>query len=496
MLARKCSSLFTARQKLLKGNEILWSRTMSGGPLLHEPEKPVVMTDIPGPQSQKLFKELNNIQQAGSVQLFVDYEKSTGNYVSDVDGNILLDVYMQISSMPLGYNHQAMLDVLADPVNQKIIANRPALGVFPGGYWPKKLKDVLLKKGVAPPGLTNITTMMCGSCSNENAFKAIFFWYAEKKRQGAPFTKEEMESCMINNNPGSPNYSIMSFKGAFHGRTLGSLSTTHSKYIHKIDVPAFDWPIASFPKYKYPLDENVRENQQEDQKCLAEIEDLIVQYERKNSPVAGIIIEPIQAEGGDNHASPEFFQKLQAIAKKHGSALLIDEVQTGGGPTGKMWCHEHFNLESPPEVVTFSKKMQMGGYYHTPEMKAKQPYRIFNTWMGDPSKLILLESVLEVIQQDNLLDRVARVGDYTLKQLMTMQRELPDVINSARGRGTFIAFDCATSELRDSIVKKLLSKGIQSGGCGEKAIRLRPALTFTEYHANIFLDTLRSVLKN
>lgn len=79
--------------------------------------------------------------------------------------------------------------------------------------------------------------------------------------------------------------------------------------------------------------------------------------------------------------------------------------------------------------------------------------------MGDPSKLILLESVLEVIQQDNLLDRVARVGDYTLKQLMTMQRELPDVINSARGRGTFIAFDCATSELRDSIVKKLLSKG-------------------------------------
>ena len=66
---------------------------------------------------------------------------------------------------------------------------------------------------MAPPGLSNITTMMCGSCSNENAFKAIFFWYADRKRQGAPFTKEEMESCMINQSPGAPQYSIMSFKG-------------------------------------------------------------------------------------------------------------------------------------------------------------------------------------------------------------------------------------------------------------------------------------------
>lgn len=65
----------------------------------------------------------------------------------------------------------------------------------------------------APPGLSQITTMMCGSCSNENAFKNIFIWYAEKQRDGAPFTKEEIESCMINQIPGSPQYSIMSFKG-------------------------------------------------------------------------------------------------------------------------------------------------------------------------------------------------------------------------------------------------------------------------------------------
>ncbi|XP_033326454.1 4-aminobutyrate aminotransferase isoform X1 [Megalopta genalis] len=498
MLANKYQAVLSTRTlswQFINGHVIPWKRCLTGV-LSEEPKMPIVATEIPGPQSRTLLRDLNKIQQAASVQFFADYEKSTGNYIMDVDGNALLDVYMQISSMPLGYNHPAMLRALADPVNQKIIANRPALGVFPGKDWPSKLKKITLQKGIAPPGLSHITTMMCGSCSNENAFKNIFIWYAEKHRKGAPFTKEEMESCMMNQLPGSPRYSILSFKGAFHGRTLGTLSTTHSKYIHKMDIPAFDWPIASFPQYKYPLNDHVRENEQEDQRCLAEVEELFEKYKNeKKVPVVGVIVEPIQSEGGDNHASPEFFQSLQRLTKKHGVALLIDEVQTGCGPTGKMWCHEHFNLEFPPDIVTFSKKMQMGGYYHAEALKPNLGYRVFNTWMGDPSKVILLEAVLDTIQKENLLERVRRVGDYTLKQLMSLQNEFSSTINSVRGRGTFIAFNCATSELRDKTIQELLAKGIQTGGCGALSIRLRPALTFTENHADVFLSRLRSVLK-
>ncbi|XP_053987505.1 4-aminobutyrate aminotransferase, mitochondrial [Hylaeus volcanicus] len=498
MLANKCQTVLHGRTlswQFINGSASTWRRCLTGYPS-EEPKKPVVATEIPGPQSRSLLRDLNTMQQASSVQFFADYEKSTGNYIMDVDGNALLDVYMQISSIPLGYNHPAMLKALADPVNQRIMANRPALGVFPGKDWPARLKKVLLQKEIAPPGLSQITTMMCGSCSNENAFKNIFIWYADCQRKGSPFTKEEMESCMVNQIPGSPRFSILSFKGAFHGRTLGSLSTTHSKYIHKIDIPSFDWPVASFPVYRYPLNEHVRENQKEDQRCLAEVEELFDKYKtEKKIPVAGVIVEPIQSEGGDNHASPEFFQELRRITKKHGAALLIDEVQTGGGPTGKMWCHEHFNLESPPDVVTFSKKMQLGGYYHVEPLKPKQSYRVFNTWMGDPSKIILLEAVLETIMKENLLERVTRVGDYMIKQLTTLQNECSTMINSVRGRGTFIAFDCATPELRDTMIKKLLTKGIQIGVCGNTSVRLRPALTFTESHADIFLDALRSVLK-
>lgn len=108
------------------------------------------------------------------------------------------------------------------------------------------------------------------------------------------------------------------FLGGFHGRTIGVLSTTHSKAIHKLDIPALDWPIASFPRYKYPLEEHVQENQAEDRRCLAEVEELFERYNKAGKPVAGVIVEPIQAEGGDNHGSAEFFRGLQRITKKVG----------------------------------------------------------------------------------------------------------------------------------------------------------------------------------
>ena len=175
----------------------------------------------------------------------------------------------------------------------RVLVNRPALGVYPGADWAQKLRDVLLS--AAPPGLDQVTTMMCGSCSNENAFKLMHFKYMEKLREGRTFTAEEMDSCMINQAPGTPNLSVLSFHGGFHGRTAASLACTHSKYIHKIDVPLADWPVSDFPRYKYPLEENVRENEEEDNRCLALAEEAIANGEKNGCPVTRVIVEPIQA---------------------------------------------------------------------------------------------------------------------------------------------------------------------------------------------------------
>ena len=186
----------------------------------------------------------------------------------------------------------------------------------------------------------------------------------------------------------------MSFYGAFHGRTAACLSLTHTKWIHKLDFPTFDWPSCPFPKLKYPLDKFERENAEEEARCLAEVEKALT----RDRDVVAVIVEPMQAEGGDNHASADFFRKLRALTKRENVRMIVDEVQTGCGSSGTFWAHEAWGLEHPPDIVTFSKKMQIAGFYAAADLAPELPYRIFNTWMGDPAKLIQLEVVLDCIE--------------------------------------------------------------------------------------------------
>uniref|UniRef100_A0A8C7HIJ2 4-aminobutyrate aminotransferase, mitochondrial n=1 Tax=Oncorhynchus kisutch TaxID=8019 RepID=A0A8C7HIJ2_ONCKI len=455
-----------------------------------EYDGPSMKTEVPGPRSKELTKQLGEIQNVGAINFFCNYEESRGNYLVDVDGNRMLDVYTQISSIPIGY--PAEFPMFTSFSSQSAFVNRPALGIMPPENFPEKLAESLLS--VAPSGMSRVQTMACGSCSNENAYKAMFIWYRNKERGHNIPSDEDVSSCMINQSPGCPDFSILSFMGGFHGRTMGCLATTHSKAIHKLDVPSFDWPIAPFPKLKYPLEEFTRENAQEEARCLEEVEDLIVQWRQKGRPVAGIVIEPIQAEGGDNHATPDFFKKLRNIAHKHGSAFHVDEVQTGGGATGKFWAHEHWGMDDPADIVSFSKKMLTGGFYHKDELQADKAYRIFNTWMGDPSKNLFLAEVLNVIRRENLLEEVTRSGKTLLQGLYQLQDQYPNLLSSARGQGTFCAIDIRDDATRNSILLKARDKGVLLGGCGDRSIRFRPALVFKEYHVHMFLNVFSDVL--
>uniref|UniRef100_A0A8C5R8U5 4-aminobutyrate aminotransferase n=1 Tax=Leptobrachium leishanense TaxID=445787 RepID=A0A8C5R8U5_9ANUR len=368
---------------------------------VYEYDGPVMKTEVPGPRSRELIRQLNTMQNADAVNFFCDYEESRGNYLVDVDGNRMLDLYSQISSIPIGYNHPALVKVLQKPQNLSAFINRPALGILPPDDFNVNLKESLLS--ISPKGLQQVMTMSCGSCSNENAFKLIFMWFRKKERGLNMVTQEELDSCMINKFPGCPDYSILSFMGGFHGRTMGCLATTHSKAIHKLDIPSFDWPIAPFPKLKYPLEQFVKENKDEEARCLEEVEDLIVKCREKNKIVAGIVIEPIQSEGGDNHASDDFFRKLRAIAIK--------------------------------------------------------PYRIFNTWLGDPSKNILLTEVLNVIKQEDLLNNAVHAGKILMDGLLDFQVRYPHLVSRVRGRGTFCSFDTPDDVTRTNLISQTRNKG-------------------------------------
>lgn len=371
------------------------------------------------------------------------------------------------------------------------LVNRPALGNFPPNDWAEILRSGILK--VAPKGLDQVFTAMAGSDANETAYKAAFMWKRQQQRGGAhvEFTEEEMNSSMNNKTPGASELSIMSFKTAFHGRLFGSLSTTRSKPIHKLDIPAFDWPQATFPLLKYPLEEHVEENRKAEQDALAEVEHLILNY---HIPPCAVIVEPIQSEGGDNHASPAFFRGLREVTKKHGVLMIVDEVQTGVGATGKFWAHDHWDLPSPPDMVTFSKKAQTAGYYFgNPELRPNKPYRQFNTWMGDPARAILFRAIIEEVEKHDLVAQTARVGDYLFGKLEALAIKYPGQFDNLRGKGqgTFIAFD---NPRRDEFLKKAKTFGVNIGGSGANAVRLRPMLTFEEKHADILLEALEKIV--
>lgn len=359
------------------------------------------------------------------------------------------------------------------------LVNRPALGNFPPHDWADVLRSGMLK--VAPKGLNQVFTALAGSDANEGAYKAAFIWRRRHERGGpeVEFSPEETESAMRNQHPGSPNLSILSFKSAFHGRLFASLSTTRSKPIHKMDIPAFDWPQAPFPQLKYPLEDNTEANRQEEQRCLDETERLIKEWPL---PPAAVVIEPIQSEGGDNHASPAFFHGLRKLTRKHHILLIVDEVQTGLGATGKFWAHEHWDLPEPPDMVTFSKKAQTAGYYfRNPELRPNKPYRHFNTWMGDPARAILFRAIIDEIKRLDLVKNTAQVGDYLYSGLERLATVYPKEIQNLRGKGmgTFIAWD---SPRRDEFLKRAKTVGINIGGSGERAVRLRPMLVFQRHH--------------
>jgi len=454
-----------------------------------------MVTNFLGENASKQLQDYTNGWggTGGAQSIVYDPAKSTGCYIADPDGNMILDCFQQISSLPLGYGHPALIEAARSQEMVDAMIHRPALGLCVPDGWNELVAETVGR--MAPKGFTKVQGMGCGSCANENAFKLAIIAHMGKKRiaQGREanvFTDEEHASVMLNQSPGSPDVKVLAFEGSFHGRTFGTLSCTRSKAIHKLDMPSLKWPVAPFPTLQYPLDVYAIENATEEQQCLNVVKEIL----SNDDNIAAMIIEPVQAEGGDRHASAVYFQKLRQMALDHDVTFIVDEVQTGVGASGEFWAHEHWGLETMPDIVTFSKKALVGGYYYTDDLQLQMPYRVYNTWMGDPTKLILLKAVLKVIEEEDLIASTEKTGQFLLNGLYDLQNKF-DHISNARGVGTLCAVDFETAEQRDTFHQNLKDNGVLLGPCGDKSIRFRPPLIYNQYHAEITLDRMEKCLK-
>jgi L-lysine 6-transaminase len=213
-----------------------------------------------------------------------------------------------------------------------------------------------------------------------------------------------------------------------------------------------------------------------------------------------LIIEPIQAEGGDNHFRPEFLQALARICDEQQCFFVVDEVQTGIGLTGKMWAHEHFGIK--PDALSFGKKTQVCGCLVGPKID-QEPQNVFkvssrinSTWGGGLTDMVRFGRFLEIIQEDQLVENARALGARLLSGLEALQRELGGLMSNARGRGLMIAFDLPTPDQRNRAQARIIEAGCLLLTCGERSIRFRPPLNLTQAEADAGLSMIRTALKS
>ncbi|MBE8719766.1 L-lysine 6-transaminase [Sphingobacterium pedocola] len=410
---------------------------------------------------REIHQRLGKHILADGLPIVIDLEKSHGSYVVDINGETYLDMFSMFASSPIGYNHPYL--VKNSEILTKVSINKLALS----DIYPVEFADFLdtFERVAIPKELDYCFFIDGGGLAVENALKAAFDWKTRINLSNG-----------INKEAGK----VIHFHQAFHGRTGYTLSLTNTKDPRKhMYFPKFDWPRIINPKLHFPLTEDsLATTTQLEIQSIQEIETAI-----RNHPneIACLIIESIQAEGGDNHFRKEFFQKLRRICDQHDILFILDEVQTGLAMTGKMWCYEHYDII--PDIVAFGKKSQVCGiianrdkFDRVENHVFKESSRINSTFGGNLVDMIRFKLILEVIENDNLVTQAQEKGKYLLEKMTSLTIDYPQLSN-VRGKGLLAAFDFEDENSRDSFVQKALENKLLILGCGDKSIRFRPHLT-------------------
>lgn len=428
---------------------------------------------------------LNKHVLADGFDLTFDMEKSRGVYIYDAKyKRTLLDFFTCFASVPLGYNHPKMVNdeefkknlmmaALTNPSNSDIYTTQYAQFV-----------DTFDRVGI-PDYLPHAFFIAGGSLAIENALKVAMDWKVQKNFAKG-YTKER-------------GFQVIHFEHAFHGRSGYTLSLTNTQPVKTKWFAKFDWPRVSFPHMNFPYsDANHEDLLRREALSIAQIKKA---FEDNKDDICAIIIEPVQSEGGDNHVRKEFMEQLRILADENEAMLIYDEVQTGVGLTGKFWCHEHFGEKARPDIIAFGKKMQVCGILASNRVDEVEDNvfrvssRINSTWGGSLVDMVRSSKIMEIIEEDNLCDNAAKMGEYLQSQLSDIAAKYP-VISNVRGKGLLTAFDFPDKTIRDRFINSGLEEHVMFLGCGGKSIRFRPALIIEKNHIDEGLTILEKIVAN
>ena len=452
-----------------------------------------------------------------SLPVAFDPAESVGPYLAIVDRDEkgepyrFLDMGALIATHAFGENDPAVVGAVLDslPFAFERYAHSEYQTVL-----SLRLKAELNR--IAPVGTPRHFVVNTGAEAVENAIKAVL-----------------MNRVMTS--PDGDGGFIVSFDGAFHGRTLGALAVTHRKKA-RLGFPTFDWPHIPFPidDPRSPKDTLRRE-----ERTLKQLWDLLVSGRqpgaekskevfrreidviegflsrpgqdvnafvaaqraaltpdviRRSRRVAAVLVEPIQGEGGVRMASASFMRKLRLLTRIYDVPLVFDEVQTGWGMTGRLWAHELFDLPSPPDVVTWAKKAQNGILFVSEALATFfQEEKKFNTtWEGDSVGMVRLLAKLDQLD----LEQVRRTGDAARHGLEALAREYREIVKSVRGAGVMLAFDVARADLREALLDRAFRRGLILLAAGERTVRFYPRYDTAPSALDDALAILRAAIED
>lgn len=408
----------------------------------------------------------------------VDLNGSEGSWIMDTEtGERYLDCYSQFASQPFGWNYLPFLrkDMSRlEEISPYKLANSDMYSAI--------YADFVEAFASITPDFKHYFFIEGGALGVENALKAAFDWKCQLRPVFQGKDGQDLD--------------VIHLEQAFHGRTGYTLSLTNSGETKTKWYPKFGWTRVGNPKINTDHQKRVGSIMfEEDMKfiegvTLAEMEQALLK-----GNVAAVIIETIQGEGGDNHFRPEFFQEVRKLCDQYEAMMILDEVQCGMGLTGTWWAYEQMGVK--PDMLCFGKKTQVCGFCANeridlaPENVFKKSGRINSTWGGNVVDMERARLIIEVMKERNLVEHAAKVGQYFLNQLQSL--EYPEISN-VRGRGLMLAFDLPDGERRDEVITQLHEKGLLALKCGEKSIRFRPALTFSEQDVDDAIYFIKNTL--
>lgn len=425
------------------------------------PHIPRLITTLPGSRARSIIERDRTVTSPSYTRGYpLVAARGEGCIIEDVDGNVFLDMTAGIAVASTGHSHIAVV---------KAIQNQAANLLHMSGtdfyYEPMvELAEKLAARSPFPLPLSGARAKVfftnSGAESNEGAIKLARYYTGRT--------------------------SIVAFLGAFHGRTYGAMSLTSSKIVQRQRFGPLLPGVTHIPYGTHTGLDYLEEN--------------LFSTVLPPQEIAAIIVEPIQGEGGYIVPEDGFLARIRAICDHYGILMIVDEVQSGMGRTGRLFAIQHWDIM--PDIVTLAKGiasgLPLGAILAQPQIMTWTPGSHATTFGGNPVACAAANVTLQLLEA-SLIDNAQKMGELLLVGLTQLAAKY-DRVSLPRGKGLMVAIDLLDSSgnldsnLRDRIVDGAFYKGLLLLGCGKAAIRFCPPLVIDSIQIQVALQILSDLL--